>query len=60
VILFFRSEYRIFFIGGFAKADMANIGKKALALAKKQAKTLFSMTEEQIEAALDAGIFEEI
>jgi hypothetical protein len=60
VILFFRSEYRTFFIGGFAKADMANIGKKALIQAKKQAKTLFSMTEEQIEAALGAGIFEEI
>jgi hypothetical protein len=60
VILFFRSEYRTFFVGGFAKSDMANIGKKALAQAKKQAKTLFSMTEEQIKVALEAGIFEEI
>ncbi|GHV73678.1 hypothetical protein AGMMS49940_09800 [Spirochaetia bacterium] len=45
-----RSEYRTFFGGGFAKSDMANIGKKALAEAKKQAKTLFAMTEEQIDA----------
>lgn len=60
VILFFRSEYRTFFVSGFAKSDLANIGKKALAEAKKQAKTLFAMTEEQIKAALEAGIFEEI
>jgi hypothetical protein len=60
VIVFFRSEERTFFVGGFAKSDMANISQKALAEAKKQAKTLFAMTKDQIKAALDAGIFEEI
>jgi hypothetical protein len=39
---------------------MANISRKALSVAKKQAKTLFGMTEYQIKAALEAGIFEEI
>jgi hypothetical protein len=60
VIVFFRSGGRTFFIGGFAKSSMANINKKTLAEAKKQAKTLFAMTENQIKAALSAGIFEEI
>jgi hypothetical protein len=60
MIVFFRSGERTFFIGGFAKSDMANIGQKALAEAKKQAKTLFAMTEDQIKVALNAGIFEEI
>jgi hypothetical protein len=60
VILFFRSGVRTFFIGGFAKSNIANIGPKALTEAKKQAKTLFAMTEDQIKTALAAGIFEEI
>jgi hypothetical protein len=60
VIVFFRSGERTFFTGGFAKSDMANISQKALAEAKKQANTLFTMTGDQIKAALKAGIFEEI
>jgi hypothetical protein len=60
VIVFFKSGERIFFVGGFAKSDKANISKKALAEAKKQAKTLFVMTEDQIKAALEADVFEEI
>jgi hypothetical protein len=60
VSVFFRSGERTFFIGGFAKSVMAKISQKALAAAKKQAKTLFDMTEDQIKATLEAGIFEEI
>jgi hypothetical protein len=60
IILFYRSAYRTFFVGGFLKSRQANIGRKALAQAKQQAKTLFAMTEAQITAALAAGIFEEI
>jgi hypothetical protein len=60
VIVFFRCGERTFFTGGFAKFDRASIGPKSLALAQKQAKTLFAMTEDQIKAALKAGIFEEI
>ena len=60
VILFFRSEYRTFFVGGFPKSRQANIGRKALMQAKQQAKTLFSRTEKQIKAAVAGGIFEEI
>jgi hypothetical protein len=39
---------------------MVNISRKALVETKKQAKTLFAMTEEQIKAALEAGVFKEI
>jgi hypothetical protein len=39
---------------------MANISQKALAIAKKQANTLFAMSGDQIKAALKAEIFEEI
>jgi hypothetical protein len=60
VIVFFRNGERSFFTGGFSKSNMANISQKDLAEAKKQAKTLFSMTEDQIKAALETGVFEEI
>jgi hypothetical protein len=60
VIVFFKSGERTFFTYGFAKSSRANISRKTLAEAKKQAKTLFDMTEDQIKAALAAGIFEEI
>jgi hypothetical protein len=40
--------------------NFAQFGRKALALAKQQAKTLFSMTEKQIKAAVVEGFFEEI
>jgi hypothetical protein len=60
IVLFFRSEYRTFFVGGFAKSDMANINRKALVIAKKQAKILFAMTGEQLRKALETGTFEEI
>jgi hypothetical protein len=60
VVVFFRSGERSFFTGGFAKSNMANISQKDLVEAKKQAKTLFSMTENQIKVALEAGVFEEI
>jgi hypothetical protein len=45
---------------GFAKSARANIGQKELAKLKQRAKTRLSMTEEQINAALEAGVFEEI
>jgi len=48
VIVFFKSGERTFFVHGFAKSDIANISKKELTRAKKQAKTLFSMTDTEI------------
>jgi hypothetical protein len=37
-----------------------NISKKELIQLKKQAKTLFAMTEIQIETALKEGVFQEV
>ena len=60
VIVFFKSGERTFYVHGFAKSDTANISKKELARAKKQAKTLFAMTDTQIQTALSQRLFEEI
>jgi len=60
VIVFFKNGERTFFVHGFAKSDMSNISKKELVRAKRQAKTLFTMTDTQIQAALQKRVFEEI
>ena len=60
VMVFFKIGKRTFFIHGFTKSETANISQKELAQLKKQAKTLFAMTEAQIEAALKEGVFQEI
>jgi len=60
VIVFFKSGERTFFVHGFAKSDMANISKKELSIAKRQAKILFSMNDEQIQNTLNERVFEEI
>ena len=60
VIVFFRSKMRTFYVHGFAKADLVNIGRKELVKAKNQAKTLFAMTDDQIRTALKEGILEEV
>jgi hypothetical protein len=60
VIVFFRSGERAFYVYGFAKSNMENISQKELAKLKQRAKTRLTMTEEQIEAALKAGVFKEI
>ena len=60
VIVFFRKGKRTFYVYGFAKSARANISRKELAKLKQRAKTRLSMTDEQIKAALEAGVFEEI
>jgi hypothetical protein len=60
VIVFFRSGERTFYVYGFAKSVRANISVKELAKLKQRAKTRLSMTDEQIKAALRAGILKEI
>ena len=60
VMVFFKSGKRTFFMHGFTKSETANISQKELVRLKKQAKTLFAMTEAHIEAALKEGVFQEI
>jgi hypothetical protein len=60
VIVYFRNEFRTFFVYGFPKSDRDNINEKELKRFKLDAKKQFSFTEEQIEARLRNRIFIEI
>ena len=60
VIVFFKSEERTFYTYGFAKSDKANISRKELVKLKKQARSLFSMSDVQIKAALKERVLNEI
>jgi hypothetical protein len=60
LIVFFRSGERTFYEYSFAKSDIGNISQKELAKLKQRAKTRLTITEEQIEVALKAGVLKEI
>ena len=60
VIVLFKSGDRTFYMYGFAKSDRGNIGQNELAKLKRQANSLFSMSDAQITAALKEGILSEI
>jgi hypothetical protein len=60
VIVFFRSGERTFYVYGFATSVRATISEKELAALKQRAKTRLSMSDEQLTAALKAGILNEI
>lgn len=52
IIVFFKSEFRTFFVYGFAKSARANIDKGELRAFKANAKDYLFLTEAQIEAWL--------
>ena len=58
--MYFRNEFRTFFSYGFSKSDRDNISEKELKAFKEDAKTRFSLTEQEIEERLRNGIFIEI
>jgi hypothetical protein len=60
VIVYFRNEFRTFFVYGFPKSDRDNISRKELKAFKDGAKDQFLLTDEQIEAHLRKGNFIEI
>ena len=60
VIVFFRSEERTFYTYGYSKSVRSNISQKELKRLKKQAGSLFSMSEDQIKSALEEGVIIEI
>jgi hypothetical protein len=60
VIVYFRNEFRTFFLYVFSKSDRGNISRKELKAFKEDAKLQFSFTEEQIEVALQKGTLIEI
>jgi hypothetical protein len=60
VIVFFRSEERTFYTYGYAKSARSNISQKELKKLKKQAGSLFSLSEDQVQTALKEGVIIEI
>ena len=52
VILYFKSEFRTFFVYGFAKSKQGNIEEDELRAFKIDAKDQFALTDEQIRVRL--------
>jgi hypothetical protein len=60
VIVFFRSEERIFFVYGFAKSVRGNIDQGELRVFKNRSKDALAMTDEQINDRLRNGTLIEV
>jgi hypothetical protein len=60
VIVFFKSEERLFYVYGFAKADRSNIDQKEKREYKALARKYFNLSDETIEKAIQSGKFVEI
>jgi hypothetical protein len=60
VIVYFKSQFRTFFVYGFGKSDRANIGQGELQAFKKDAKYDFTLTDEQLEAWMKKGSLIEV
>jgi hypothetical protein len=60
VIVYFRSGKRTFFVYGFSKADMGNIGQKELRKFKENSRRMQALTEAQVAALLKDGTLYEI
>ena len=59
-LVLFRGGDRAFFVFGFPKNSRDNIESDELEGFRELAKTLLHLNEEQLRAALDANIFEEV
>jgi hypothetical protein len=59
-IVFFKSEFRSFFVYGFAKSDRDNIDEDELQDLKHTAKIDFALTKKEIEKRLKKGLLTEI
>lgn len=60
VIVFFKSEFRTFFVYGFEKSDRANISPSEKRIFKKEAKDDFSLTDTKIIARIAKGTLLEV
>jgi len=60
VIVYFKNEFRTFFVYGFPKSDRDNIDKRELKMFKVDAKEDFALTEDQIKSWLKRGTLIEI
>jgi hypothetical protein len=60
VIVYFKSQFRTFFVYGFDKSDRANISQGELRWFKDDAKEDFALTDGQIRAWLKNGSLIEV
>ena len=60
VVVYFKNEFRTFFVYGFAKSNRANIDERELREFKIDAKDQFNLTDEQIEIHLKNGTLIEV
>jgi len=60
VIVYFKSEYRAFFVYGFSKSSRSNIDSGELRAFKNDAKDDFALTDRQIEDWLGTGTLTEL
>ncbi|GBU29684.1 hypothetical protein R84B8_03257 [Treponema sp. R8-4-B8] len=60
IIVYFRNEYRTFFVYSFSKNDRSNISDKELKAFKDDAKEDFELTDTEIRAWLNRGTLIEI
>jgi hypothetical protein len=60
VIVYFRNEFRTFFVYGFPKSDRDNINEKELKRFKLDAKKDFAITDAGIRTWLNRGTLTEI
>jgi hypothetical protein len=60
VIVYFKNEFRTFFVYGFPKSSQDNIDEKELRAFKADAKEGFALTDAQITAWLERGTLLEI
>ena len=60
VIVYFKNEFRTFFVYGFPKSKTANISRKELKAFKIDAKEDFALTDDEIKAWLKRGTLIEV
>jgi len=59
-IIFYRQGNRAFFVYGFAKNDQENITEEDEKAFKKSADVVLSLSDEELEKDIDAGILSEV
>jgi hypothetical protein len=60
LMVLFRTATYTFFVYGFAKSDMANIGEKQLRYYKTTTKYLFALNDAQLDVKVADGTLKEI
>lgn len=60
LIILFRAGKSIFFVYCFAKKDLANLRSNEVEMFKKMASHLFALSDEQLDALIANGQFQEV